>query len=160
MICNIINDEYFIVKLLKDYCAFDIYDHEEIKNLVQDIFDTFLKKYNIYGSLVFNVFFDQKYGIIVEVKKERDLNFNHLVDIKIKFHLNISFLYEIDYFYLLDNNIINQNIYFYNDKFYLEIVNDINDSDYIKLLDNSKIIYDNEMDKIVNNGIKLDKNVI
>lgn len=155
MICNIVDKDFYIIKVFNNLDNLDIYNHDEIKDFVQNLFNKILSKYKLYGEIVFNIFIDKLYGMIIEIKKENDLFIKNLIDIDIKFNLNISFLYEVDYFYLTENNITNQNIYYYNNKFYLEIVNDIKDEDYIKLLDNSLIIYDNKINNIINNGIKL-----
>ena len=155
MICNVIDKDTYILKVYNYYNGVNIYDHGNIEEFVKDIFNKSLKKYNLTGRILFNVYIDKLYGMIIEIKKENDLIIDKLIDIKLKFNLNISFLYEIDYFYLIDNNIDNQNVYFYNDKFYLEIINDISDNEYIKLLDNSLIIYNDEINNIINKGIRL-----
>ena len=155
MICNVIDKDNYILKVYNYYNGVNIYDHDNIEEFVKDIFNKSLKKYNLTGRILFNVYIDKLYGMIIEIKKEYDLIIDKLIDIKLKFNLNISFLYEIDYFYLIDNNIDNQNVYFYNDKFYLEIINDISDNEYIKLLDNSLIIYNDEINNIINKGIRL-----
>jgi len=157
MICNLIDKDFFIIKVFNDIYNFDIYDHNEIKEFVNTLFKKLLNKYNIYGNVLINIYIDNVYGMIVEIKKEDNLFIKKFINIKIKFNLNISFLYDVDYFYLLDNNINNQNIYYYNNKFYLEIINDIDKDTYIKLLDNSLIIYNEEINNIINNGIKLIK---
>ena len=155
MVFNVLDKDNYIVKIYNNYNGVDIYDHNNIECFVKDIFNTHLKKYNLNGRILFNVYIDKLYGMIIEIKKLNDLIIDKLIDIKIKFNLNVSFLYEFDYFYLIYNNIVNQNIYYYKDKFYLEIINDMNDSDYIKLLDNSIIVYNDEINKIINNGFKL-----
>ena len=155
MKCDVIDDNHYLIKIYNDYLDFDIYDHDEIKIFIEKIYNKILKKYNIKGLLTFNIFIDNMYGMIIEVEKNNGFIIKNLVDIKIKFNLNISFLYEVDYFYLIDNNIVNQNVYFYNDKFYLEIINDMKEEDYIKLLDNSIIVYNDKINNIINNGIKL-----
>ena len=155
MICNVIDKDFYIIKILNNWDDFNIYDHNEIKEFVQSLFDKILKKYKLCGNIIFNIFLDKLYGMIIEIKKESDLLIKNLVDIKIKFNLNVSFLYEIDYFYLIDNNVVNQNIYYYNDKFYLEIINDIKEEEYLKLLDNSLIIYNDKINDIIDYGIKL-----
>ena len=155
MICSVIDKDTYILKIYNYYNGINIYDHDNVEEFVKDIFNKSLKKYNLTGRILFNIYVDKLYGMIIEIKKKGDLIIDKLIDIKIKFNLNISFLYEVDYFYLVDNNIDNQNVYFYNDKFYLEIINDINDNDYIRLLDNSIIIYDDTINNIINNGIKL-----
>lgn len=154
MICNVVDKDFYIIKVFNNYNNFDIYDHNEIKNFVQELFNQILKKYKLKGSIVFNIYIDNMYGMIIEIRKISDLIIDHLIDIKIKFNLNISFLYEVDYFYLLDNDISNQNVYYYNDKFYLEIINDMEEGKYFKLLDNCLIIYNEDINEIINKGIK------
>lgn len=155
MVCNVLDKDNYIIKIYNNYNCVDIYDHDNIENFIKDIFNKYLKKYNLCGRILFNVYIDNLYGMIIEVKKISDLIIDKLIDIKIKFNLNISFLYEVDYFYLVDNNINNQNIYYYKNKFYLEIINDMNNCHYIKLLDNCIIIYDEKINEIIDNGIKL-----
>lgn len=155
MILKVIDKDSYLVKVFNNQTNFDIYNHDEISKFVQDIFKNSLRKYNLSGNIIFNIFLDELYGMIIEIKKESDSFIKNLVDIKIKVNLNISFLYEIDYFYLIEKNIINQNIYYYNDKFYLEIVNYISQQDYLDLLDNSLIIYNCDINAVINNGIKL-----
>jgi len=154
MICNVIDNDFLILKIFSND-KFDIYDHGEIKGFIKSLFDNILNKYGLSGNIIFNVFIDRLYGMIIEIKKESNAIMKEKVDIKIKFNLNVSFLYEVDYFYLIDNNIVNQYVYYYNDKFYLEIINDIKENDYTQLLENCLVIYDDEKNNIINNGIKL-----
>lgn len=155
MKCDVIDDNHYLIKIYNDYLDFDIYDHDEIKIFIEKIYNKILKKYNIKGLLTFNMFIDNMYGMIIEVEKNNDFIIKNLVDIKIKFNLNISFLYEVDYFYLLENNINNQNIYYYNSKYYLEIIREMDKKTYLNLLDNSFIMYNDEINNIIDNGIKL-----
>lgn len=159
MICNVIDKDFYIIKIFNKYNNFDIYSHDEIEKITKELFEKYLKKYNLKGNITFNIYVDRLYGMIFEIKKTSDSLIDKLIDIKIKFNLNISFLYEIDYFYLIENKINNQNIYFYKDKFYLELINDIEEKEYIKLLDNSLIIYNDSINNIINNGIKLENNI-
>ena len=70
--------------------------------------------------------------------------------------VNNEILYEIDYFDIVENtNIKNANIYFYNNKYYLELTDDIDKKDYLKLLESSTIIWDDEGFKIIDKGVKL-----
>ena len=155
MKCDVIDSNHCLIKVYNDYFNFDIYDHDEIKSFIEVIYDKILKKYNIKGLLTFNIYIDNMYGMIIEIEKNKDFILKNFVDIKIKFNLNVSFLYEVDYFYLVENNINNQNIYYYKDKYYLEIIKEMDKKTYLNLLDNSFIIYDDEINKIINNGIKL-----
>lgn len=150
-----ISNDYHIINIYKDYINFDIYDQNEVKEFIYSIYMTKLKKYNLKGILEFNIYIDTNYGMIIEIKKRSNLLFEDIIDIKIKFNLNLSFLYEIDYFYILENNLNNQKIYYYKNKFYLEIINTLNKEEFIKLLDNTTIIYNNKINNIISKGIKL-----
>ena len=150
-----ISNDYHIINIYKDYINFDIYDQNEVKEFIYSLYMTKLKKYNLKGILEFNIYIDANYGMIIEIKKRSNLLFEDIIDIKIKFNLNLSFLYEIDYFYILENNLNNQKIYYYKNKFYLEIINTLNKEEFIKLLDNTTIIYDNKINNIISKGIKL-----
>ena len=154
MIYRVIDKDNYIIKIYNDYFDIDIYDHSEVKLFIENLFNKIFNKYKLKGTVVFNIYIDNMYGMIIEVNKKNDL-IGDIVDIKIKFNINISFLYEVDYLYLIDNDITNQNIYYYKDKFYLEIVNNIDKDKYIKLLDNCFVIYDNNINNIINKGIKL-----
>lgn len=155
MICNLIDKDFYIFKIYNEYINFDIYDTSEVKDFIYKIYDKLLKKNKLTGIILFDIYIDTNYGMIIEIKKIEDLLFNDIIDVKIKFNLNISFLYEVDYFYILENNLINQNIYYYKDKFYIEIINTIDKNMFTCLLDNSNIVYNNEINNIINNGIKL-----
>lgn len=150
-----ISNDYHIINIYKDYINFDIYDQNEVKEFIYSLYMTKLKKYNLKGILEFNIYIDTNYGMIIEIKKRSNLLFEDIIDIKIKFNLNLSFLYEIDYFYILENNLNNQKIYYYKNKFYLEIINTLNKEEFIKILDNTTIIYDNKINNIISKGIKL-----
>lgn len=155
MICKEVDKDFYILKIFND--DLNIYDHNEVKDFIEIVYEKMLKKYNLKGIIVFDIYIDTNYGMIVEVKNKKDVLFNDIIDVKIKFNINISFLYEVDYFYILDNNLINQNIYYYKDKFYIELVNEVDRNSFVDLLDNSDIIYNDEINNIINNGIKLEK---
>ena len=144
MICNLIDKDFYIFKIYNEYINFDIYDTSEVKDFIYKIYDKLLKKNKLTGIILFDIYIDTNYGMIIEIKKIEDLLFNDIIDVKIKFNLNISFLYEVDYFYILENN-----------KFYIEIINTIDKNKFTCLLDNSNIVYNNEINNIINNGIKL-----
>lgn len=155
MICKEVDKDFYILKIFND--DLNIYDHNEVKDFIEIVYEKMLKKYNLKGIIVFDIYIDTNYGMIVEVKNKKDVLFDDIIDVKIKFNINISFLYEVDYFYILDNNLINQNIYYYKDKFYIELVNEVDRNSFVDLLDNSDIIYNDEINNIINNGIKLEK---
>lgn len=147
----------FIAKISNDKLAnIDIFNIEEVKEFTKIIFSNLVKKYNMKGEVEFNIYIDINYGIIIDIKNNNYFTFDNNIDVKIIFHLNNIFLYEIDYFDILENtNIKKANIYYYKDKFYLELINDINKEEYNYLLESSNIIYNDKSIDIINKGIKL-----
>ena len=147
----------FIAKISNEKLAnIDIFNIEEVKEFTKIIFSNLVKKYNMKGEVEFNIYIDINYGIIIDIKNNNYFTFDNNIDVKIIFHLNNIFLYEIDYFDILENtNIKKANIYYYKDKFYLELINDINKEEYNYLLESSNIIYNDKSIDIINKGIKL-----
>ena len=152
-----VNENKFIAKISNDAVEnIDIFDVDEVENFIKILFKNFLKRQKTKGEVELNIYIDNNYGMIVDIKTEDDYIFDDEVDIKIIFHLNNAFLYEIDYFDIVENtNIKNANIYFYNNKYYLELTDDIDKKDYLKLLESSTIIWDDEGFKIIDKGVKL-----
>lgn len=155
MISKMLDKNNYILKIVNDYLDFDIYSFDEVKKFIYKLYDKILAKYDLKGHIVFNIFVDNNYGMIIEIKRDSKLVFDCISNIKIKFNINVSFLYEVDYFYLVDNEIDNQIVYYYNDKYYLEIINAIDKCKFYNILDNSTIIYNDEINNIINKGIKL-----
>ena len=97
---------------------------------------------DIYGFYNINVFIDNNYGYILKIKKEDDLDLYYKqIDMLISVE-KINILYKVNDFFFI-NNLDKFNIYFYDDFFYLEIIDEISDKEYNYLLENSEIIYEN-----------------
>ena len=73
---------------------------------------------------------------------------------KISIHTDSIFLYKIDYFDINKENIKSKNTYYYKNNFFMEIDDDIDTFDYIKLLELSEVIFDDILD-IMDKGIKI-----
>ena len=71
--------------------------------------------------------------------------------IKVNIHSNKIFLYETEFFYI--NHLHNQNIYYYKNKYYLN-VEKISRQEYLKLSEYSNLIYDNT-EEILRKGLKI-----
>lgn len=120
----------------------------DIKDTIKRIIGS-LKKYyklDILGSYNIKLFMNDKYGYIIEIIK----NDNYIKENIIKINLNILkdslILYEVedplDY--------INNEIYYYDNKFYINLVEkDVN------IMENSNLIYSNSAYKIIGRGIKI-----
>ncbi len=120
----------------------------DIKDTIKRIIGS-LKKYyklDILGSYNIKLFMNDKYGYIIEIIK----NDNYIKENIIKINLNILkdslILYEVedplDY--------MNNEIYYYDNKFYINLVEkDVN------IMENSNLIYSNSAYKIIGRGIKI-----
>ena len=120
----------------------------DIKDTIKRIIGS-LKKYyklDILGSYNIKLFMNNKYGYIIEIIK----NDNYIKENIIKINLNILkdslILYEVedplDY--------MNNEIYYYDNKFYINLVEkDVN------IMENSNLIYSNSAYKIIGRGIKI-----
>ncbi len=132
-------DKFILVKIFKAYLKdFDIYSKEQITNLFKNIFIEIKNKYNLSGLFNVDIYVNNNYGMIIEIKNL--FFYNDECDLKIKVYLDAVFLNEIFYDEILECD----DVYYYNDKFY---------STYKKFCDKN-IIY-KEVDKILNNGIKI-----
>ena len=152
-----IDKNNFIAKISNDKLTdIDIFNVEEVEKFIKILFSKLIKKHNIKGEVELNIYIDNNYGLIIEIKVDDYFSFDDYIDVRIIFHLNNIFLYEIDYFDILENtNIKKANVYYYKEKFYLELLDDINKVEYNYILESSDIIYNDKSIDIKNEGIKL-----
>lgn len=126
-------------------------------NELEDYFrELLLKLKNIYnininGFYNIRVFIDDVYGIILDIEKENidcylDIN---QVEMRI-IPIHTCFLYMIDDLFRYKKT----RIYKYKNNYYLKPEKNILYKDYINLLENSKIVYNNT-DNIIKYGLKI-----
>ena len=143
------NEDSFILFFNKlNNINLDNYE-EEFKK----IFLSLKKYYNIKINGFYNiiVYINNYYGIILKVEKDNDLDvYYKQVDMHIIIEKDYTFLYKIEDYYFI-NNLNLFNIYYYNNEFYLEIKEKIEDKDMYNLIENSEIIFEN-IDVIKNKG--------
>ncbi len=152
MILNKVDNNYYILKFLNT--NFDIYDKNEVEKFTKNIIKKILKNNNLNGYINFEVYLDKNYGMIINIYNKENNFIEDEIDVKITFNLEDSFLYLIDYFDIIENNLNNQNIYYHNNKFYLDLTKSISKKDYYRLLELSEIIYENTF-SIKEQAIKL-----
>ena len=132
----IVNDDInMIIFLNKIYLnQIDFEDKEKLEIYFRKLLKTLKEFYkiNINGYYEINVYVDNNYGVILELKKE---------EIQLIVH-NTVFLYEIeDYFWIekeLKNKIL---LYKYNKKIYMVINHNIDDILLGKIIENSNLKY-------------------
>ena len=152
-----IND--FIIYLNNDYIKkYNLKLEENTQENFKKLLNKLKSIYNLelYGYYKINVYINKYYGIIIELFKEDDEYikiFGDSLDLKILFKNDAKVYYEIEEYnkYNLDK----YNIYYYNNKFYIEIIYNNNIKEYLNLLESSKIIYGTQLEKIINNLIKI-----
>lgn len=156
MIFKIIDDNFYKLTINKDFCSnINIYDIDEIKILIPNLLKKYIKKLNLTGILYLDIYLDNNYGMIIEIENKK-FNFkNNILELKINFHLNNLFLYKIDLYKIKEIlNLYHQKIYYYNNNFYLEIINKIDDKFFNILSEFGEITYKNNLN-IVNKGVKI-----
>ena len=128
------------------YLSFD--NKELLEEEFKEVLDKLEKVYKIEinGSYKINVYKDNIYGSVLEIKKDKDYyDYFNTIDMNINI-IDSNFLYEVeDYF--IDTS---SDIYCYNDKFYLDVKNR---EELLKIIENSKVIY--KENHIRKNGKKL-----
>ena len=130
-------DNLFIVHILKNNIGnINIFDIENVTSFFKKIIMIIKNKYDIKGFCNIFVYYDDKYGMILEI--DNYCNYMVELDIKIEFHLENNFMIEIDDIDSYDN------VYYYRGKYY---TNYRDDSD-------NEIIYKDTF-KIIYNGLKI-----
>lgn len=125
------------------------YNIKNIKNTLENVFNNLNKYYDIKFNNSYNLelYINKNYGMILEIEENRnEFNEDDVVNIKLNVLRDTLFLYEIDE----PLNYLNNEMYYYEDKFYVNI-KDRN----INVFEDSNIVYGNEVYKIIGRGIKI-----
>ena len=152
MIIHKIEDKNsYLIKILNN--KVDIYNTQELEKITKKIFNIIIKKNKLKNLIILEIYPNNIYGTIILLKDYHKLiTINDEIEVKISIHTDTPFLYKIDYFNI--NKLTKENIYYYQNNFYLEIKEPINKKEYLNLLEMSEIIYETS-DEIINNGIKI-----
>lgn len=152
MIINKI-DNYYVIKLPNS--KIDIYNQNDLGELTKNIILKISKNYKLNNSIHLEFYINNNYGIIVKLKDYKSpFMIKNDKTVKITIHTDSIFLYKIDYIDIKKINIKNKNTYYYKNNFYIEIDDNIDTYDYIKLLELSEVIFDDILD-IIDKGIKI-----
>jgi len=141
---KIIND--VIIVFLINYLDFD--NKEKLEEEFKNILDKLEKIYHIEikGSYRINVYKNNIYGAILEIKKDCDYcNYFNTIDMSINI-IDTDFIYELDDCFVE----LNCDKYLYNNRIYFDINNR---DDLFKIIEYSKVIY--KENHIRKNGKKI-----
>lgn len=150
MIINKIDNTYIIkIPTIK----INIYDTNKLEEITKKIILKLNKNYKLNNCIHLEFYLNDNYGTIVKLNDYKSpFKINNDKTVKITIHTETPFLYRIDYFDIY--NLPKEKIYYYKNKFYLEINNNINIKDYYKILELSEVIYEDTFD-IIDKGIKI-----
>lgn len=156
---NYLDDDNLVIFLTKEKLGninFEIYD--EIEQYFRKLFINLKQNYSIKLNGYYNIkiYKDKLYGIVLEIKGE-DIDYLDLFDNQVEMNIEIkegSILYQIDDYFFL-NNKNDMEIYKYQNKLYILLKNKISNEEYLKLIEFSNLVYDESVQKVLNNGIKI-----
>ena len=150
MIVSKINN-YYEIKIINN--NIDIYNPLELQDITTKIYKYISKNNKLNKLIIVDIYPDNNYGIITTLKDYKKTHFKDEIEVKINIHTTSSILYKIDYFNI-ENKKIKGKIYYYDNNFYLEIDKVLNSNDYLHILEESEIIYE-QSDEIQNKGVKI-----
>lgn len=123
-------------------------EDSDIKKMLIKVFDNLEKYYDITFTSDYNLdlYINRYYGMILEIKENEDFIYDDIVNLKLNVLRDTLFLYEVDD----PLEYINYEIYYYNDKFYVNAKRED-----INLIENSNLVYGDIVYKIIGRGIKI-----
>lgn len=153
---KIIEDDKIIIFLKKADISFDLKDEEKLKDYFQKLLLKLKNKIDLEDSSFYNidVYSDEYYGYVLEITSN-DIYYDYFnqIDIQVNILKNLPFLYEVDYEYLIN---LDATYYKKGSKLYIKLNKKIDDIIFEELIENSNIIYDDQVKKILKQSKKVD----
>lgn len=138
----------------------DLEDASTLEDYFKQLFLRLHEYYHIELSGYYNIviYHDQFYGMIIHLHKE-DLEYYHYcdseIDMRILIERHCHFLYEVEDIFNLDDRILQKGIlYRYQNHFYVRLTKEISFLSLGKLLEQSKIVYQ-DTENIIRYGKKI-----
>lgn len=144
----VIDEDEKIVLYLYDY-FFNLSEKENVTKEIKKIFLKLIKYYSLKINGIYEVYLyeNNKYGTVLEIKKQAELLFNpDIIDIKLKIYKNVNFYLKTNNYFILETYM---NIYYKDNFYYINIDEIDNINNLIEYVD---IIYkekDNYLNKMV-----------
>jgi len=157
-----VSEYNFYIYLNKYYLAdLELNDKQCVEEYFKKVFINLKNNYHldIYGYYNIRVYANKQYGIIIDVFKLSNDYFKmpgNKVDMKIMIDSDNKFLYEIiDYFLIESYKNCIKNIYYKDEKYYLELDDTVDDVFYLYLIEHSNIIFNDVAYEIMATSSKL-----
>lgn len=147
MMIKRIDKNYYEIKIYK---KIDFQNIFILKELTKKIVRKINRKYKLRNEIDIEIYPSNFLTILVLKDYNNIVNKTNKQLLKINVYTDTIFLYEIDYF---DISLHYGNIYFYDNKFYLNL-KEITKKEYLYLSEHSHLIYQNT-EKIIKNGLKI-----
>ena len=133
------NGENLVLYINKSIINFDIHVKEQVEKFIKTIVIKLRKRgFDISGFYSVKVYQNNNYGLVIDMKKEDDLDFfPDLIDLKLVINYDSDMYIKVDdYFFVCCFD----SIYFKDNYWYINI-NDLDDKDIIKLLEFGELVY-------------------
>lgn len=157
-----IDDQTFYIYLNKYYLPnLELENKKSVEEYFKKVFINLKNNYHldIYGYYNIRVYANKHYGIIIDVFKLNNDYFKspgNKIDMKIMIDSDNPFLYEIDdCFFAFSHSDSVKSIYYKDNKYYLELEDEIDNTFYLSLLEHGRIIFDDEACGILASSIKI-----
>lgn len=157
-----VSEYNFYIYLNKYYLAdLELNDKQCVEEYFKKVFINLKNNYHldIYGYYNIRVYANKQYGIIIDVFKLSNDYFKmpgNKVDMKIMIDSDNKFLYEIvDYFLIESYKNCIRNIYYKDEKYYLELNDNVDEVFYLYLIEHSNIIFNDVAYEIMTTSSKL-----
>jgi hypothetical protein len=157
-----LNDYNFYIYLNKNYISdLEIKNKECVEKYFKKMFLSLKNNHHldIYGYYNIKVYVNNNYGLIIDVLKLSNDYFkmpSNKVDMKIMIDNDSIFLYELDDYFFINkhkNNI--KNIYYKDERYYVELNDDVDKLFYLYLIEHSNIIFNDNAYEIMMTSSKL-----
>lgn len=149
-------DNDILIYINNNLINIDFEDLDTTKEYFKELFLKIKDKVEINGFYFVNVYKDDLYGIVIELRKEEMDYLDYYTD-EVDMHITLNentFLYEIEDIFLNKEIIKNSKIIYYNKKIYLKLKNNIDENIKGYLYEFSNLVY-KDTNNILNYGKEL-----
>ncbi len=131
---------------------------EELEEYFRALFLKLEERYGIDQSGFYQIYVykDSYYGAILEIEEE-DIPYLDYMDNEVEMNIHIpkntNFMYRLEDILDLSEEILSaSNLYYYRNKFYLELKKEVSKKNYLRLLEYGELVYGEKIKKIQKSG--------